>query len=81
MNRNPSAPDNTAIRALIMVRLQNCLLRRTVLSGARGDRRIKEAVDLPDFFGTEAKFSRGNYSRNLSWAAKANNGGGHGGVP
>jgi hypothetical protein len=64
-----------------MVRVRNGLLRRTVLSGPRGDRRIKEAVDLPDFFGTEVKFSRPNYSRNLFWAAKANNGGGHGGVP
>jgi hypothetical protein len=64
-----------------MVQVQNRLLRGTALSGPRGDRRIKEAVDLPDFFGTETKFSRANYSRNLSWAAKADNGGGHGGVP
>ena len=54
---------------------------RAVLSGPCGDRRIEEAVDFPDLFGTEAKFSRANYSRNLFGAAKANNGGGHGGVP
>ena len=64
-----------------MVRVRDRLLRRAVLSGPRADRSIKEAVDLPDFFGTEAKFSRANYSRNLFGAAKANNGAGHGGVP
>ena len=53
----------------------------SVLSGPCGDDRIEEAVDFPDLFGTEAKFSRTNYSRNLFRAAKANNGGGHGGVP
>jgi hypothetical protein len=64
-----------------MVRVRKRLVRRTVLSGPRGDRRIKEAVDLSDFFGTEAKFSRAYYSRNLFGAAKADNGGGHGAVP
>jgi hypothetical protein len=64
-----------------MVRVRKRLLRRAVLSGPRGDRRIKETVDLPDFFGTEAESSRAYYSRNLCGAAKADNGGGHGGVP
>jgi hypothetical protein len=53
-----------------MARVRNRMLRRTVLSSPRGDRRIKEAVDLPDFYGTEAKFSRANYSRNLFWARR-----------
>ena len=38
-------------RLPITVRVQNCLLRRTVRSGPQGGRRIQEVVDLHDFLG------------------------------
>jgi hypothetical protein len=38
-------------RLPITVRVQNCLFRRAVRSGPRGDRRIQEVVDLHDFLG------------------------------
>jgi hypothetical protein len=52
-----------------------------VLLDPCGDRRIEEAVDFPDLFGTKAKFPGANDARHLFWTAKANDGAGHGWVP